>query len=228
MNKNPIILTIKNLTKTFIQGSETLDVLRGIDLSLHAGEIVALVGSSGSGKSTLLHIAGLLDKPTDGEITLNDLDVLRLSEKKRAQQRRENIGFVYQFHHLLPEFTALENVMMPLIVQGHPTKDAEKEAKKFLETVNLLPRASHRPSRLSGGEQQRVAILRALIGSPKVLLADEPTGNLDVDTSALVFEELVSLVRTRKIGALIATHDLALAKKMDRIVYLDHGLLRSA
>lgn len=226
MNKAPVILDIKNLTKTFTQGSETLDVLRGINLSLHAGEIVALVGSSGSGKSTLLHIAGLLDKPTNGDIILNNLDILSLSEKKRAQQRRNNIGFVYQFHHLLPEFSALENVMMPLIIQGCPAKKAEKEAEKLLKAVNLLPRASHRPSRLSGGEQQRVAILRALIASPKILLADEPTGNLDVDTSALVFKELVSLVRTYKIGALIATHDLALAKQMDRIVYLDHGLLR--
>ncbi|NCP62373.1 MAG: ABC transporter ATP-binding protein [Alphaproteobacteria bacterium] len=226
MSKTPVILNIRNLTKTFTQGSETLDVLRGINLSLHAGEIVALVGSSGSGKSTLLHIAGLLDKPTDGEIILNNLDVLTLSEKKRAQQRRDNIGFVYQFHHLLPEFNALENVMMPLIIQGHPLKEATQKAEKLLKTVNLLQRASHRPSRLSGGEQQRVAILRALIGSPKILLADEPTGNLDADTSALVFKELVSLVRTHKIGALIATHDLSLAEQMDRIVYLDHGLLR--
>lgn len=226
MNNTSTILDIKNLTKTFTQGSETLDVLRGINLSLHAGEIVALVGSSGSGKSTLLHIAGLLDQPTHGEITLNNLDILNLPEKKRAQQRRDNVGFVYQFHHLLPEFSALENVMMPLIIQGRPMKEAEKEAQKLLKSVNLLPRASHRPSRLSGGEQQRVAILRALIGSPKVLLADEPTGNLDVDTSALVFKELVSLVRSHKIGALIATHDLELAKKMDRIVYLDHGLLK--
>ena len=226
MSKTPVILDIRNLTKTFTQGSETLDVLRGINLSLHAGEIVALVGSSGSGKSTLLHIAGLLDKPTDGEIILNNLDVLTLSEKKRAQQRRDNIGFVYQFHHLLQEFNALENVMMPLIIQGHPLKEATQKAEKFLKTVNLLQRASHRPSRLSGGEQQRVAILRALIGSPKILLADEPTGNLDADTSALVFKELVSLVRTHKIGALIATHDLSLAEQMDRIVYLDHGLLR--
>ncbi|MDP4840931.1 MAG: ABC transporter ATP-binding protein, partial [Alphaproteobacteria bacterium] len=201
MSKTPVILDIRNLTKTFTQGSETLDVLRGINLSLHAGEIVALVGSSGSGKSTLLHIAGLLDKPTDGEIILNNLDVLTLSEKKRAQQRRDNIGFVYQFHHLLPEFIALENVMMPLIIQGHPLKEATQKAEKLLKTVNLLQRASHRPSRLSGGEQQRVAILRALIGSPKILLADEPTGNLDADTSALVFKELVSLVRTHKIGA---------------------------
>ncbi len=226
MSKTPVILDIRNLTKTFTQGSETLDVLRGINLSLHAGEIVALVGSSGSGKSTLLHIAGLLDKPTDGEISLNNLDVLNLPEKKRAQQRRDNIGFVYQFHHLLPEFSALENVMMPLIIQGHPLKEAIQKAEKLLKTVNLLQRASHRPSRLSGGEQQRVAILRALIGSPKILLADEPTGNLDADTSALVFKELVSLVRTHKIGALIATHDLSLAEQMDRIVYLDHGLLR--
>lgn len=227
MSKNNTILKISNLTKTFTQGSETLDVLRGINLSLKAGEIVAMVGSSGSGKSTLLHIAGLLDKPTAGDMTLNGVDVLSLSEKKRAKQRRENIGFVYQFHHLLPEFTALENVMMPLIIQGYSSKEATKKAEHLLKTVNLLERSSHRPSRLSGGEQQRVAILRALIGSPKVLLADEPTGNLDVDTSALVFKELVSLVRTHNIGALIATHDLDLAQKMDRIVYLDHGLLNT-
>lgn len=226
MNKNDIILDVKNLTKTFTQGPEVLDVLRGINLSLKAGEIVAMVGSSGSGKSTLLHIAGLLDKPTTGEITLSGVDVLGLSENKRAQQRRENIGFVYQFHHLLPEFTALENVMMPLIIQGFPLKEATEKATSLLKAVNLIERSEHRPSRLSGGEQQRVAILRALISAPKVLLADEPTGNLDVDTSTLVFNELVSLVRKHKIGALIATHDLELAKKMDRIVYLDHGLLR--
>ncbi len=226
MNKNGIILDVKNLTKTFTQGPEVLDVLRGINLSLNAGEIVAMVGSSGSGKSTLLHIAGLLDQPTAGEISLNGVDVLGLSENKRAQQRRENIGFVYQFHHLLPEFTALENVMMPLIIQGSPLKEATEKATSLLKAVNLMERAEHRPSRLSGGEQQRVAILRALISAPKVLLADEPTGNLDVDTSALVFNELVSLVRKHKIGALIATHDLELAKKMDRIVYLDHGLLK--
>lgn len=220
------ILEITNLTKTFTQGHEVLDVLKGINLSLKAGEIVAMVGSSGSGKSTLLHIAGLLDQPTAGEITLDGVDALGLSEKKRAQQRRENIGFVYQFHHLLPEFTALENVMMPLIIQGKSNEEAAKEACTLLTAVNLYQRADHRPSRLSGGEQQRVAILRALVGKPKVLLADEPTGNLDVDTSNLVFEELVSLVRQHKIGALIATHDLELAKQMDRIVHLDHGVLK--
>ncbi len=220
-----IVLDIKNLTKTFTQGNTTLEVLQGINLSLKAGEIVAMVGASGSGKSTLLHIAGLLDQPTSGEITLGGVDALALSENKRAQQRRDNIGFVYQFHHLLPEFTALENVMMPLIIQGKSNKEAAKEACALLTAVTLYQRADHRPSRLSGGEQQRVAILRALVGTPKVLLADEPTGNLDVDTSNLVFEELVSLVRQHKIGALIATHDLELAKRMDRIVHLDHGVL---
>lgn len=220
------VLDIKNLTKTFTQGNVTLEVLQGVNLSLKAGEIVAMVGSSGSGKSTLLHIAGLLDKPTSGEITLDGVDALGLPEKKRAQQRRDNIGFVYQFHHLLPEFTALENVMMPLIIQGKSNKEAAKEACDLLTAVDLYQRADHRPSRLSGGEQQRVAILRALVSKPKLLLADEPTGNLDVTTSALVFDELVSLVRKHKIGALIATHDLDLAKKMDRIVHLDQGVLR--
>ena len=221
-----LALEIKDLTKSFKQGAQTLNVLQGINLSLKAGEIVALVGSSGSGKSTLLQIAGLLDKPTSGEIILGGIDAFSLSENKLAQQRRENLGFVYQFHHLLPEFTALENVMMPLIIQGKSTKEAAKEACALLTAVDLYKRADHRPSKLSGGEQQRVAILRALVAKPKVLLADEPTGNLDVDTSALVFSELVSLIRKHKIGALVASHDLDLAKKMDRIVHLDHGILK--
>jgi lipoprotein-releasing system ATP-binding protein len=220
------VLEIKNLTKTFTQGEETLHVLQGVSLSLNAGEIVALVGSSGSGKSTFLHIAGLLDAPTSGEIHMGEIDLLGLSEPKRAEMRRHHMGFVYQFHHLLPEFTALENVMMPLIIQGKSLTEASKEASKLLDSVKLLNRAEHRPSRLSGGEQQRVAMLRALVIRPQILLADEPTGNLDSETSALVFHELVSLVRQNNIAALIATHDLELARKMDRIVRLDRGVLR--
>lgn len=222
-----VVLTIQDLTKTFTQGDETLHVLQGVSLSLKAGEIVALVGSSGSGKSTFLHIAGLLDKPTSGSIVMGEMDLLALSESKRAEIRRHHMGFVYQFHHLLPEFTAIENVMMPLIIQGQSYAKASAEALQLLRSVGLEKRASHRPSRLSGGEQQRVAMLRALVIRPKVLLADEPTGNLDAQTSALVFDELVSLVRQHQIAALIATHDLELAGKMDRIVRLDRGVLRS-
>ncbi len=235
MNKNEmnkehmntsIALDLKNITKTFQQGGETLSVLKGINLSIRAGESIALVGSSGSGKSTLLQIAGLLDRPTSGDVILSGNVITGLKEKKQAVMRRDHIGFVYQFHHLLPEFTALENVMMPLIIQGIKREKAEAKAQGLLTKMNLGHRLEHRPSRLSGGEQQRVAILRALVTNPRVLLADEPTGNLDVDTSAHVFSELMSLIKEHQMGALIATHDPALAKKMDRIVYLDHGILR--
>ena len=223
---NKPILEISGIKKEYRQGREKLQILKGIDLKIKPGEIVALVGTSGSGKSTLLHIAGLLDRPSAGKVFIDGVDAWKLSETKRAKQLRENIGFVYQFHHLLPEFTALENVMMPLIIQGISRKEAEERANTLLNSVGMSERASHRPSRLSGGEQQRVAILRALSNSPKVLFADEPTGNLDVDTSAMVFKQLTALVRNNNIGALIATHDLDLANKMDRIAYLDHGVIR--
>lgn len=223
-------LSLKDIKKTFLQGREHLEVLKGVDLDLKGGEIVALLGSSGSGKSTLLQIAGLLDRPSGGQIifekeTEENGDIWQLSDQKRTRFRRENIGFVYQFHHLLPEFTALENVMMPLILQGKSFKEAAQKATDFLSMVKLKDRASHRPSKLSGGEQQRVAILRALIGAPRILLADEPTGNLDNETSQIVFEELIALVRKHNIAALIATHDLDLAKRMDRIVHLENGLV---
>lgn len=232
MNKSDLVITapalsLKGVQKTFTQGDVTLDVLKDINLDLKAGTCTALVGSSGSGKSTLLHIAGLLDKCSSGSIQLQGSDVTNLSDKKLAMLRRDKLGFVYQFHHLLPEFSALENVMLPLIIKGRPRLEAEKKAESLLNTLNLSHRSRHRPSKLSGGEQQRIAILRAIVTEPAVLLADEPTGNLDVDTSDLVFGELMSLIKSHNIAALIATHDPQLAQKMDRIVTLDHGVLRT-
>lgn len=227
MNNDPT-LSLRGLRKSYRQGSETLEILKDINLELKPGEIVGLVGASGSGKSTLLHLTGLLEKASAGQILIQDQDIGPFNEEKRAQVRRHKIGFVYQFHHLLPEFTALENVMMPLVIQGSPLEKASLKAYEYLHLLNLQNRAEHRPSKLSGGEQQRVAILRALITEPKLLLADEPTGNLDTQTSESVFKELLSLVRTHKAAALIATHDLTLAKKMDRVVSLKAGILQGA
>jgi lipoprotein-releasing system ATP-binding protein len=220
------VITLQKITKTFSQAHGHLDILKGISLSLKPGEIVGLLGSSGSGKSTLLHIMGLLEKPTGGALDIGGQATAPLNETQRSALRRHKIGFVYQAHHLLPEFTALENVMMPLIIQGVSMTEAHTKAMDYLAMVGLRLRAQHRPSRLSGGEQQRVAILRALVTNPAILLADEPTGNLDNDTSNVVFEELITLVRRHKIAALIATHDVALAQKMDRVLKLEHGVLR--
>lgn len=225
MNKKPIF-SFKHVQKVFQQGDVKLEVLKDITLDLYPGEIVAMVGSSGSGKSTLLHIAGLLERPSEGEILLNGVSTWKLNDQKRTAIRLNQVGFVYQFHHLLPEFTALENVMMPQIIQMKNKKGATDKALKLLTSLGLKDRATHRPSRLSGGEQQRVAVLRALVNDPQILFADEPTGNLDETSAKMVFDELIALVRQRKIAALIATHDLSLAKKMDRIVHLRHGVLK--
>ena len=224
-NSSKSAMVLRGIQKTFTQGDVSLNVLKGIDLDLRPGTCTALVGSSGSGKSSLLHIAGLLDKPDSGQIFIAGQDVSVLSDRKRAISRKKDIGFVYQFHHLLPEFTAVENVMLPLMIQGKSYKAAEKQSRDLLRALNLDHRSSHRPSRLSGGEQQRIAILRALVGSPTVLLADEPTGNLDVETAHHVFQELMALVKEKRIAALIATHDPTIAAQMDAILYLDHGVL---
>jgi lipoprotein-releasing system ATP-binding protein len=221
-----VVLDLRSVTKTYHQGDTSLTVLKNVSLQVHAGEIVALVGASGSGKSTLLHIAGLLDQPTSGEVLIQGTPCWGGSEKARTQQRLTNLGFVYQFHHLLPEFSALENVALPQILQGVSKKQAQAKAHEMLHTLGLSPRADHRPARLSGGEQQRVAILRALVHKPRVLLADEPTGNLDEETAHTVFTELLQLVRSHRIGALIATHDPTLAAKMDRTLVLSHGQLQ--
>ena len=221
-----VVLSLQNLGRTFSQGQEKLEVLKDVNLNVHAGEIVALLGQSGSGKSTLLQMAGLLEPPTTGDITIDGVDCTTEADRKRTEMRRDKIGFVYQFHHLLPEFSALENVMMPNLISGIAKSKARKQATELLEMMGLSHRLKHRPAKLSGGEQQRVAIARALANNPVLLLADEPTGNLDEQTSEMVFQNFVELVRKRNVAALVATHNTALAHRMDRIVTVrDHHLI---
>ncbi len=218
-------LELKGLHRRFHQAGGTLHVLRGAELRLMPGECVALIGPSGAGKSTLLHCAGLLEKPDEGAVLLGGRDCATMDEATRTKARLSDIGFVYQFHHLLPEFTALENVMMPQLVAGKSKAQAAARAKELLARVGLSAREDHRPARLSGGEQQRVAIVRAVANGPRVLLADEPTGNLDPRTAEGVFAELLNLVRTTGLAALVATHNPELADRMDRKLILRDGLL---
>jgi lipoprotein-releasing system ATP-binding protein len=218
-------LELKNVTRVFHQAGVDLNVFHDISFRLAPGEIVALVGQSGAGKSSLLHIAGLLEAPTSGEVLIVGQAASRLPERERTTIRRETLGFVYQAHHLLPEFSALENVAMPRRIAGESARDAEGEAKRLLDEVGLSERLTHRPAQLSGGEQQRVAIARALGNAPRILLADEPTGNLDPQTADAVFDMLIALVRAEGLAALIATHNYALAQKMDRTLLLQDGVL---
>jgi len=218
-----LLLQARGISKSYKQGGQNLHVLQDLNLKLDAGELVALVGPSGSGKSTLLHILGLLDRASNGQVVLGGKDVTDTKDRERTLIRRHHVGFIYQFHHLLPEFSAVENVAMPLIIAGAKKKIAHGKAKEMLASLGLEPRFTHRPGQLSGGEQQRVAIARALVHEPAILLADEPTGNLDPETSAGVFEILLDQVRQRKIGALIATHNMDLADQMDRAVELKAG-----
>jgi lipoprotein-releasing system ATP-binding protein len=220
------ILRLNQVTRTYQQGQEELHILKGIDLSIEPGEVVALVGSSGSGKTTLLQIAGLLEGPSSGDVWIHSKNCSHLSEYERTLTRRKTLGFVYQFHHLLPEFTALENVMMPGFIAGITKKQAVQDATTLLERLGLSHRLKHKPKELSGGEQQRVAIARALMNSPSLILADEPTGNLDGDTAKTVFDELLNLVKETRLSALVATHDLVLAEKMTRIVRIQNGFLK--
>ncbi|WP_209504567.1 MULTISPECIES: ABC transporter ATP-binding protein [unclassified Ruegeria] len=224
---NDVTLRLNGLTKTYLKGTPgEVQVLRGVDLELRAGEAVAMVAPSGAGKSTLLHIAGLLDRPDDGTVEIGGQNVNGKGDRTRTALRRRDIGFVYQFHHLLPEFTALENITLPQLANGASEKAAQARALDLLDRVGVAPRASHRPAALSGGEQQRVAFCRALANAPRVLLADEPTGNLDPETSDQVFDALMTLVRGEGLSALIATHNLELAARMDRMVRLEGGVLR--
>ena len=216
-------LVLRDVRRTYRSEAGELPVLRGVDLTLRAGEIVALVAPSGAGKSTLLHLAGLLEKPDGGSVFVEGRDAGALADAERTAIRRDTIGFVYQFHHLLGEFTALENVVLPQMIAGTPRKAAAKRAMALLASFGLEARAGHLPGKLSGGEQQRVAIARALANAPKVLLADEPTGNLDVATAGVVFEELLTMVRRENLAALIATHNPDLAARMDRTVALREG-----
>ena len=218
-------LALRDIKRTFVQGDRRLEVLRGVSLDLQAGEIVALVGQSGSGKSTMLHIAGLLERPDGGDVVVDGKGAGGLGDPQRTVLRRQFLGFVYQYHHLLPEFSALENVMLPQMLNGLSRSEAGRRAVDLLAMVQLKDRADHRPGRLSGGEQQRVAIARAVANAPRVLLADEPTGNLDAQTADAVFRQLLALVRETGMAALIATHNPDLAGRMDRTVHLKDGIL---
>lgn len=219
------VLRLENVARRYVQGQGTLEVFSDLSLAIRPGELVALVGPSGAGKSSLLHMAGLLESPSSGEIYINGAAASQLADRERTRLRRELIGFVYQAHHLLPEFSGLENVIIPLRIAGQPYREARVEAIRLLTDVGLAQRLEHRPSQLSGGEQQRVAVARALANRPRLLLADEPTGNLDPRTAQGVFDLLLGLVRAEGTAALIATHNQELAAKMDRALVLHEGRL---
>ncbi|MCF8998893.1 lipoprotein-releasing ABC transporter ATP-binding protein LolD [Acinetobacter nectaris] len=220
-----IVLEAKNISKTFSEGKSHVEVLKGLSLQVHAGEFVSIVGSSGSGKSTLLHVLGGLDRPTEGEVFLNDKRFDNLNETQRGNLRNAHLGFVYQFHHLLPEFSALENVAMPLMLRkGTQYKEVKEKAEYLLERVGLSHRLTHKPGELSGGERQRVALARALVARPQVMLADEPTGNLDRHTARGIFDLLNDLKAEFNMAMLIVTHDEGLARSADKILHMQDGI----
>ncbi|MCX8640089.1 lipoprotein-releasing ABC transporter ATP-binding protein LolD [Gilliamella sp. B3172] len=225
MNNSEKLLSAKNLCKTYQEGKMVTEVLKDVTFDIYPKSLMAIIGSSGSGKSTLLHLLGGLDQPTSGEILFKSQQLNRLSEQEKAQLRNQQIGFVYQFHHLLPDFTALENVAMPLLIGGVKPNEAKQRAMTMLESVNLVKRANHRPSELSGGERQRVAIGRALINNPALVMADEPTGNLDKSTADAIFDLLIKLNREHGTAFLVVTHDLALANKLDKQLIMSDGRL---
>ncbi|WP_299484033.1 ABC transporter ATP-binding protein [uncultured Roseibium sp.] len=222
----PAAIELSSIVRSFDEGDRKLHILKGANLRIEPGEMVALVAPSGTGKSTLLHLAGLLERPDEGDVFLGPVNCSDLSDDQRTAIRRNDIGFVYQFHHLLPEFTALENVMMPQLIRGLPRKVAAERADELLKYMRLGERGSHRPSELSGGEQQRVAVARAVANAPRILLLDEPTGNLDPNTAHYVFDALAALVRASGVATLFATHNLELAGRMDRAITLEDGLVK--
>lgn len=225
MNSRRPILSVRNLHRNYPSGGTILHVMKGADIDVYPGEMVGLIGPSGSGKSTLLHAAGLLEEPNAGEVYINGKESLKLPDFERTAIRRASIGMVYQFHHLLKEFTALDNVVIPQLIAGRSRPAAEQEATRLLTLMGLAERTHHRPSQMSGGEQQRVAICRAIANNPQLLLADEPTGNLDPATSSAVFQALMRLVRQEKVAALIATHNMALTEYMDRVLTVKDGII---
>lgn len=218
-------LILENINKSFKSGTQKIDVIRSANLEIKKGENVALVGPSGAGKTTFLQIAGLLDSPDSGKIMINNIDASKANDVVRTNLRKNHIGFIYQSHHLLPEFSALENVAMPLFIRNENAQSALKKAKEVLIEVGLENRINHLPSELSGGQQQRVAIARAIVTNPSILLADEPTGNLDSENASLVFELILNLSNKHQISSLIVTHNLELAKKLNRIVHIKDGMI---
>jgi len=224
MSRRPI-LSVRNLHRSYKSGPKLLHVLRGADIDIYPGEMVGLIGPSGSGKSTLLHAAGLLEKPNSGDVYINGRECLKLSDDKRTAIRRETIGVVYQFHHLQKEFSAIDNIVIPQMIAGKGRDESEIEAKRLLGIMGLTERGHHKPSQMSGGEQQRVAIARAISNHPQILLADEPTGNLDPNTSNSVFQSLFDLTRLEGVSALVATHNMQLTQFMDRVLTVRDGLV---
>tara|TARA_Y100000590_G_scaffold353530_1_gene406477 strand:- start:2348 stop:3046 length:699 start_codon:yes stop_codon:yes gene_type:complete len=226
INKKPnSLISLINIMRTYKQGDNEIKVLNKINIEIHKGEIVSLLGNSGTGKSSLLHIAGLLENPDEGEIILDGIKYSKMSEKQRTKNRRDVIGFVYQFHHLLSDFSAIDNIIIPLLIAGHTKMTATQRAKSLLEELGLFNRKDHLPSQLSGGEQQRVAIARAIANKPKILLADEPTGNLDSKTAENVFNQFISLARNHDMSVLFATHNIKLSELSDRKINLVDGSL---
>ncbi|CEG58218.1 lipoprotein-releasing ABC transporter ATP-binding protein LolD [Legionella fallonii] len=222
-----IILSSQQLSKFYNDGASEVQVLKGIDISIARGDRVAIIGPSGSGKSTLLHLLGGLDKPTKGDVFINETNWQKINEKQRCRLRNQHLGFIYQFHHLLPEFTALENVTIPLLLSNMDVKKAEQQARDILEQVGLKHRLEHKPAQLSGGERQRVAIARALVRQPHCVLADEPTGNLDQTTAGKVFDLMLDLNKKMNTALVIVTHDLQIAKRMDKVLVLHEGTIFS-
>ena len=225
VQREDVVMSVRDIKKTFIEGGQPLHILRGGGFDLHRGEIIALVGQSGSGKSTLLQCVGLLDRPTAGSIMINGASVQKMDEDMRTQIRRKKIGFVYQKHNLLSDFTALENVILPMLANGVSEIDARARALKLLRSANVAHRANHLPGQMSGGEQQRTAVARALANTPDILLADEPTGNLDPNHATTVFDLLLDLVRKNKMAMLFVTHDMTLAQRADKIIPIRDGIV---
>lgn len=219
------VLKLSNIEKNFFQADSKITVIKGVNLEVRKGELVALIGPSGSGKTTLLQIAGLLDGASSGEVLINQINATNADDKTRTEIRKNHIGFVYQFHHLLPEFSAIENVALPLLIQGKNKNEAFEIAKKILHEVELDHRLDHKPAELSGGQQQRVALVRAVVTKPSLILADEPTGNLDSDLAQKTFSLLQNLVKTYEIGCLVVTHNMELTKQVDRVVLIRDGLI---
>lgn len=224
-NKMSSVLKLANITKNFLQADQKISALCEANLEIKKGELVALIGPSGSGKTTLLQIAGLLDSPSSGQVFINGNDASKADDKTRTEIRKNHLGFVYQFHHLLPEFSALENVALPLLIQGKTREESFAAAEKILQEVGLANRLNHKPAELSGGQQQRVALARAVVSKPSLILADEPTGNLDSEFAEKIFTVLHELVKKHEIGCLVVTHNLELAQKADRVVSIKDGVI---